>query len=343
MENAEELAEERLAAQHVVITKDTPLQEINIDPLPCENMIIQGAEQGGITDARRKRCFITAVFAAFVVLFGLLIGISVGISRNRTAEAPSYSAPVASTPTIGKGNISALPNLNLQNSLYDDDSSQISDQIDNTASVQARRDAILAQFYIISGENQVMNNTSARYAAANWILDTDPENLDATSPRLVQRYVIVLLYYSLSGERWLNSSRFLSSSNECLWYGIYCLNGRVFMIELANNTMHGTIPNETGALKELQVLNVGSNFIRGSVPESFYNLTGLKFLDMSENLLTGSISSKIGNLKKLGKCIVKIIIPHLMVLLNVLFVFAFASQKSSHCLIIKSMGRFQRR
>jgi hypothetical protein len=57
--------------------------------------------------------------------------------------------------------------------------------------------------------------------AAEWIIKEDPQALDSTNPRLVQRYVLALVYFMLDGNNWVFKN-FLTSANECEWDGISC-------------------------------------------------------------------------------------------------------------------------
>lgn len=309
MENSEDLAAERMSSGNVVITNETSLQEINMDPLPHENMVIQGAEQGGTTDARRKRRLIAAFVVAFLALIGFIIGISAAVSKNR-ATALAASTDGSSTSTTSSGEASSgndllinenEPAKSFEDNEEDDDFLDDNQDEEHSAEADARKDAILEQLFTISGEQKVKEDGSPQNAAAKWIIQDDSMQLDADSPRLGQRYVMTVLYYSLGGPSWYNSTGFLSASNECMWHGVACRSGRVHKIELANNTMDGIIPNETGILENLDFLNLGGNFIDGAIPESLYNLTALTYLDLSTNFLTGTIPSSIKYLEKLGE------------------------------------------
>lgn len=307
MNSSEELAGEHMAAQDHVISRTNSLEQINLDPLPRENMVIEGAEQGGTTDVRAVRRIIGAAIVTFLILLGLLIGVIVGLKIQNRASSTAYSAPKdtntkGSTTTIIGNMTGSMKGRPVGSQLQDDDSTQgFNSQFDETSAMKIRRDSILSKLYDISGEAQINDNLSAQYAAARWLIDYDLEKLDANSDRLSQRYVIALLYYILNGASWVNSTGFLSASHECLWHGITCLSGQVYQIDLSNNTMQGRIPNETVVLKGMQVLNFRRNNLKGSIPESLYNLTSLVYLDLSENLITGTLSPNLKNLQHLGK------------------------------------------
>ena len=82
-----------------------------------------------------------------------------------------------------------------------------------------------------------------QYDAFEWLANDDgfqvcPED----TQNILQRYVLAVLYYSTGGDDWNNcravtapnggpctsdSSRFLSSSDVCFWYGVSCNRGDV--------------------------------------------------------------------------------------------------------------------
>ncbi len=308
-----------LPAEHrqddLVLTQDTSLQQINLDPLPRENMEIQGAEEGGTKDVRhRRRCIAVAVIL-FLACVGIIIGVSLGASRNRASAATATATPKSDSSSTYNNNSSTggvsptdvltesgAPANHFDNSLLDDDGLG-SNLPDFTAQVAARRDAILAKLNSISGAAQVKDKNTPQNAAAKWIVDVDTMQLDATSPHLEQRYVIALLYYALGGVDWKNNTGYLTPTNECIWYGIRCTfgsSGNVTYLQLDNNALVGNIPNETGVLKSMQFLNISSNNINGTIPKTLYGITSLIHLDLSSNGLSGSIPSNIGNLKNLG-------------------------------------------
>jgi hypothetical protein len=229
-----------LSVEHMrddlVLTQETSLQQINLDPLPRENMEIQGAEEGGTKDLRhRRRCIALAVIM-FLAFVGIIIGVSLGASRNRSSAATATATPHSYSSSTYNNNSTGgvsptdiltklgVPANQFDNSLLDDDGLG-SNQPDFTAQVAARRDAILAKLNSISGAAQVKNTSTPQNAAAKWIVDVDTMQLDATSPHLEQRYVIALLYYALGGVDWNNNTGYLTPTNECVWYGIRCTYG----------------------------------------------------------------------------------------------------------------------
>jgi hypothetical protein len=77
------------------------------------------------------------------------------------------------------------------------------------------------------------NYDSAQYQAALWVIEEDPLNLDLGDPRLLNRFILAAFYFSTNGDEWLQCGRestlcddageWLSSSSECSWLGITCV------------------------------------------------------------------------------------------------------------------------
>jgi Leucine-rich repeat (LRR) protein len=83
--------------------------------------------------------------------------------------------------------------------------------------------------------------------------------------------------------------RWLSSSSECDWYGVFCnADGDVEQLTLANNGLEGELIPELDMLTELYLLNLGENNLVGSLPE-WEGLTQLEFVSLYDNMLEGII------------------------------------------------------
>ncbi|KAK2983063.1 hypothetical protein RJ640_006450 [Escallonia rubra] len=76
-------------------------------------------------------------------------------------------------------------------------------------------------------------------------------------------------------------------------------------INMGNNSLHGTIPEEIGKLYRLQHLSLSlnsfqdDNYISGSIPLDVGNLVNLELIALSTNMFSGKIPESIGNLFKL--------------------------------------------
>lgn len=70
-------------------------------------------------------------------------------------------------------------------------------------------------------------------------------------------------------------------------------------IDLSDNQLTGTIPDQMSKLHELHSLNLSYNLLGGHIPTSFVNLTTLESLDLSHNRLTGQIPQEFSHMSSL--------------------------------------------
>ena len=117
----------------------------------------------------------------------------------------------------------------------------------------------------------------------------------APTPDSVDYEPLVALYQSLGGEGWKNNTNWCSSRPLSEWYGVYTYQERVYAINLFDNNLVGTLPEELSALTSLKVLNLAMNNITGSIPDSFGELVNLEQLLLYNNKMSGEIPSSLNN------------------------------------------------
>jgi hypothetical protein len=123
--------------------------------------------------------------------------------------------------------------------------------------------------------------------ALNWLANEDPAILDfKTTPirSILERYVLVTLYYSLNGPDWEDQRGFLSEESVCKWNiikvtesfieGVCCNEGHEFVVEinLWDNHLTGKIPSELGLLTSLTFVDL-SKFLYVSITKCILSLT----------------------------------------------------------------------
>jgi hypothetical protein len=72
----------------------------------------------------------------------------------------------------------------------------------------------------VSSPEDLRDPNTPQYAALEWLATKDPMGSDVEEipmPTLVERYLVVLLYYSTNGENWRSQRNFLSASSVCEW------------------------------------------------------------------------------------------------------------------------------
>eukprot|EP00592_Proboscia_alata_P002286 CAMPEP_0194367408 /NCGR_PEP_ID=MMETSP0174-20130528/15479_1 /TAXON_ID=216777 /ORGANISM="Proboscia alata, Strain PI-D3" /LENGTH=806 /DNA_ID=CAMNT_0039143119 /DNA_START=77 /DNA_END=2497 /DNA_ORIENTATION=- len=150
---------------------------------------------------------------------------------------------------------------------------------------------------------------------------------------LLEKYALVVLYYSTGGIRgmpddatgsdgnvrsndddfstlmkfghdasWETEDGWMVNAMVCdNWYGVACgKDNSVIGLNLTDNTLAGSIPSELHALKSLDTLDLSYNFISSTIPPSISTLTKLKNLYLGgEGAITGTIPTQLGELSRL--------------------------------------------
>ena len=154
---------------------------------------------------------------------------------------------------------------------------------------------------------------------------TSHEGTGVDCPPSSDREVLEGLYDAMEGQRWSNSSNWLTDAPLREWHGVNAdEQGRVTGLKLTFNGLGGTIwpglvalselvelnligndlsggriPPELGNLANLKVLKLNGTFTRGVIPPELGNLTDLEVLQLSENYLHGPIPDELGDLARL--------------------------------------------
>ncbi|KAK8641598.1 hypothetical protein V6N13_010992 [Hibiscus sabdariffa] len=108
--------------------------------------------------------------------------------------------------------------------------------------------------------------------------------------------------------------------NPCSWFGVECSDGNVVILNLKdlrlvgslgpevgklrilrNNSFSGSIPNEIGELKELEVLDLGYNNFSGPFPPDLGNNLSLTKLLLDNNEFLGSLPPELHGVKMLSE------------------------------------------
>lgn len=191
----------------------------------------------------------------------------------------------------------------------------------------------------INGGEEFEEEYSPQSKALKWVnLVYDPEGdgLD----RIIQRYVLATIWYAtyavenvytdLPTPKWTVTEGWLSTYDECDWYGVYCTDdGKVDRISLPYNGLSGRIPQEIKLLSDslihldlsgnpvhnrdeelnwledltqLTQLDVHfCNFEWEGIPPYLASLTNMEWLDISYTLFHGPIdgTTVFNNLNKL--------------------------------------------
>lgn len=194
---------------------------------------------------------------------------------------------------------------------------------------------------------QMPDDETLRVRDAGTTTSTPQSPVEADTD-LAQRYALAVLYFATGGDSWKecsrdltskcessdgsglqSSSHFLSTGSVCAWFGLTCSDeqkkGLVTWIDLSNNGLSGSIPDELSLLKDnlelfwlcsnselggsvpqwigdvtqMQSLSLFDTAVGGTIPDSLYNLSKLSSLRLYGSKLEGTISTKIGQLSNM--------------------------------------------
>lgn len=96
---------------------------------------------------------------------------------------------------------------------------------------------------------------------------------------------LVSLYNGTNGDGWTDNTNWKSEEPVSLWYGVTVENYRVIKINLDNNLLTGSYPDQIGDLKELTELSLSHNQLT-SIPVGTNNLSSLVSLRLENTQLS---------------------------------------------------------
>ena len=104
-------------------------------------------------------------------------------------------------------------------------------------------------------------------------------------------------YSATNGPTWINNTGWMKGDPcDDLWYGLYCLSGRVLQINIAYNNLTGALPAKLAEADKLQVVRLYSNFLTGPIPPEILQMNSLQILDLDSNMITGPFPQSISML-----------------------------------------------
>ena len=110
---------------------------------------------------------------------------------------------------------------------------------------------------------------------------------------------LVALYKSADGDNWTNKDNWLTAKPVSQWYGVTVSRERVTSLQLDNNNLSGTIPDDICNLDALQYLYLNNNNLSGEIPADIGNMAALYRLYLSGNNLSGRLPSSLEKLSYL--------------------------------------------
>ena len=109
---------------------------------------------------------------------------------------------------------------------------------------------------------------------------------------------ILSLYTSTNGNEWRSKKNWNSTRRLSEWQGIEVdEDGKIIEIRLLMNGLNGTLPSKFCTnLPKLCYLDLSNNSLTGSIPNNINQFYHLRELKLHYNQLTGSIPSSLGDI-----------------------------------------------
>ena len=84
-------------------------------------------------------------------------------------------------------------------------------------------------------------------------------------------------YNSTDGANWTGNTGWMwAAGTECNWFRVGCSNGHAEHLDLANNSLSGSMPSELDNLTNLTTLYLYANYLSGSISAELGKLTNLR-------------------------------------------------------------------
>ena len=136
-------------------------------------------------------------------------------------------------------------------------------------------------------------------AFRRWMASIGDHRPGADCPPDAQR-ILGALYESAGGAGWTNATNWLSEEPVASWYGVEAdAEGRVTALDLRDNGLSGTIPDEIVDLLDLRRLDLRENRLTGEILPRLVGLPTIASLYLSGNRFTGTVPSGLAQLTSL--------------------------------------------
>lgn len=177
------------------------------------------------------------------------------------------------------------------------------------------------QIIEIFGSDYLDDESSTQYKALQWLINEDPFEIQPNAENLIQRFILVYLYFETTKEgEWISCgkpegvqpdscyymflvdtyvepwsynelywTRWLTGGHECEWAGVTCHSDKVTDINLDGFQLTGTFPLELTKLDYLRDISMSHNSLRGTLPRELAQMKHLTDIELQRNQFTGTI------------------------------------------------------
>ena len=178
----------------------------------------------------------------------------------------------------------------------------------------SRSNAVLSILRTVTPENVLLNTVTPQGMAFAWLLSEDPaatttlKNPCDNMRAIQQRFAMVVLYYSTSGDSWTDNTGWLTKEDACTWVKVTCHADQPSVIALAlctsakyDQQIHRTATHFVFRLLLLYLFNIlaAANNLIGELPEEIKILEYTEEFYLYGNKLKGTLPDGIKSMKQL--------------------------------------------
>ncbi|GKY92090.1 hypothetical protein MPSEU_000180400 [Mayamaea pseudoterrestris] len=220
----------------------------------------------------RTKLLLCILLALIVLMIGLLVGLGRRNNQFDSTSVASTTVPSTMLPT----------------------NSPTMSRLSDIEAFRASLPAYTVTSIAVSGTPQKL--------AYDWIT-SEPSFTRYSPQQRLSRFALSTFYYATGGDDWYNNSGWLTELSECDWYTenkSNCIESDVTYLQLGNNNLVGSLPEEIGLLSTLLAFQAdGNTNLKGTLPTNIGYLQQLYWLGLNGNGLTGSLPSQLGSLSAL--------------------------------------------
>jgi hypothetical protein len=151
---------------------------------------------------RKGKRFLIGAALALLLVVGVILGVAIPLTTNKDEDSPSIVSMLTPTQSPAPTKApTAAPT--------------------SAPTACTSRECLLVEILLqneVSGAEALRDASSPQFRALRWLANDDPMVLDLDStPTLVERYILAVLYFATSGDGWGDQHNFLSATSVCEW------------------------------------------------------------------------------------------------------------------------------
>jgi len=118
-----------------------------------------------------------------------------------------------------------------------------------------------------SPRDDIRREGTAQYFAIKWIIKNDDSttiSFPGNEEKILELYGLAVFYYSTDGDNWNQKNNWLNASAELRdWHGVKNIEEQIIELDLRNNNLKGTVPDEVAFLGSINSIDLSDNGLYG--------------------------------------------------------------------------------